>query len=150
MSDWTEYKPDIVGFESKKGEMNAGRQLDALIAEKVMGWKWADAKYYGWKQFSNYPPEIESVSTTKLLVPPDGPDRLIPGYSTEIAAAWEVVEKVRALPEAQGWGVMVGALPSGTFQCWLKYRDCENTDINERAATAPLAICLAALKAVGG
>jgi hypothetical protein len=78
-----------------------------------------------------------------------------PAYSTDIAAAWEVVEKVWATLPKTGYG---------TFRALLHRRDpdgrwiCEfapnahgdwRTHATAEADTAPLAICLAALRAVG-
>lgn len=59
--------------------MPAGRELDALVAERVMGWKlFASEPGYG------RPPH----QITLVLTP-------IPHYSTDIAAAWIIVEKLR-------------------------------------------------------
>lgn len=92
--------------------MNAGRELDALIAEKVMG---------------------DPLQLKMAL----GPRH----YSTDIAAAWEVVEKLRTAKYellictfSGKWSVDV--LHTG------KSIDVANAD------TAPHAICLAALNAV--
>lgn len=64
-----------------------------------------------------------------------------PPYSTEISAAWEVVEKFPAMQlfkYANGLG-------------WDCYWHAESGPLNvhAQAETAPLAICLAALKALG-
>jgi hypothetical protein len=107
------------------------RELDALVAEKVM-------------------------DEQKLLVPDDGsiyPDprytswwwgrdihELVPHYSTDIAAAWLVVEKLapnmdfymEIATKDDGWFVMFG----------------DDLDKACIADTAPLAICRAALKVV--
>src|SRR3990172_8418422 len=66
----------------------AGRELDALVAEKVMGWTitaWASGEPWGNR-------EIFEPSGR-------GPHRKaahVPTYSTDIAAAWEVVQKLEA------------------------------------------------------
>ena len=62
--------------------MKAGRELDALIAEKVMG---DNAVYY---------PESDMACYTDFI---PGCDilRLVPPYSTQIADAWLVVEKMK-------------------------------------------------------
>jgi hypothetical protein len=57
--------------------MTAGRELDALVAEKVMG----------------LPKPIHEVFWFIRYPHVDGP---LPAYSTDIAAAWEVVEKMKA------------------------------------------------------
>lgn len=51
-------------------ELNPGRELDALVAEKVLG-----------------KPRVDG-----LIKPPDDISYGVPAYSTDIAAAWEVVE----------------------------------------------------------
>jgi hypothetical protein len=56
-------------------ELPAGRELDALVAERVLGLRIDDA----WFQH----PDGRRVSS-------DG----LPHYSTDIAAAWQVVDKL--------------------------------------------------------
>ncbi len=95
--------------------MKAGRELDALIAEKVMDDMLAGIRLDGSPMFDD-----------------------IPHYSTQIADAWLVVEKLKEEFDfdisysKQGWTMYV-------------YND---TYSGIYADTAPLAICLAALKAV--
>lgn len=101
--------------------MTAGRELDVLVHERVMD----GLKPFGGPGMTGF--YVDSV----------------PHYSTSIADAWEVLEK---FPEVQrlekrwpgeeppGWWCEVG-IDGGSFAA-----------IGE---TAPLAICLAALKAVG-
>jgi hypothetical protein len=102
--------------------MKAGRELDALVAEKVMGL-----------------PPVYGPTGIKW----DGP---IPAYSTDIAAAWEVVERIK------------GSQPESTFSIeWIGtqwrvdfvYQNYDWYNEGDQADTAPHAICLAALKAVG-
>ncbi len=96
--------------------MQAGKKLDAEIAEKVMGrdmTKPAGFKY------------------------PIG----LPHYSTAIAAAWEVIERVDAL--GLGWMLVIK-----TRGRYLAY--CADPDFGDWMAhgdTAPEAICRAALDA---
>lgn len=103
--------------------MKPSRELDALVAKKVMGIKNADYDH-------------------------DGTDVPKP-YSSDIAAAWQVVEKLHT----QNWSVHLDC---------SEYlgEDCGGCDIRVEckvgargrfyadASTAPHAICLAALKAV--
>jgi hypothetical protein len=103
--------------------MKPGPELDDLVAEKVMGrppQEYADARGRpGW----------------------------VPPFSTSIAAAWEVVEKVQQL----GWmlnGVRcLDRLEHGDWVCIFERRG--QPDAYKHSPTAPHAICLAALKAVG-
>lgn len=84
--------------------LKPGRELDALVAEKVMG------------------------------------GELRP-YSTDISAAWEVVEKYKwAEPELRY---------SDEQHCWVFSLHKASGYPNECGDTAPHAICLAALRAVG-
>jgi hypothetical protein len=92
--------------------MEAGRELDQRVAIEVMGW----TLYAGNR---NYRQSGEPV----------------PDYSTDIAAAWLVVEALLA----RGIYVCV-EYASGRWNCWAG-------TVNVHAETAPLAICLAALKA---
>lgn len=131
--------------------MNAGRELDTLVAEKVMGWtakdgRWhdADGKDLGSDHADNdlglgdyyYPDEHWSPST-------------------DISSAWEVVEKL----QADGWGLSLDSpgFRPGQWRCLLQR--CDSPDDGrvrvsslievEESTTGPHAICLAALKSVG-
>lgn len=104
--------------------MNAGRELDALVAEKVMG-------------FRHHP---AMPGYDEMWFMSDGGSIDLPNYSTDIAAAWQVVEKLRLgiAPMGDGkWGVAMRDQPVNSIK---------DLTINE---SAPLAICLAALKARG-
>lgn len=119
-------------------EMKAGREMDALVAEKVMGWK----RFAVCDKL--HPPYMEETRHTFAHGFPD--------YSTDITAAWEVAEKMRVavMPiDGGGWaakdisidathGTELYIIPGSDEECygWTK------------ADTAPLAICRAALKAV--
>ena len=97
-------------------KLEAGLELDALVAEKVMGWFVAKGPHS-----------------------PTSPPDLIPRYSTDIAAAWEVVEKMID----QGRRFVI----NNNFSRTMFIADFCGRDVLEK--TAPLAICRAALKAVG-
>lgn len=104
--------------------MKAGRELDALVAEKVMGLMMIDGK-------EKYP--CDSSSKGYILTDPEP-------YSTDIAAAWLVVEKLRDTLHVN-WDIC-----SDSTSWWAKIGNLETL---KAADSAPLAICLAALKAVG-
>jgi len=144
--------------------MNAGRELDALIAEKVMRWKLE-------------PTSCRDDCNNAWLSPRDsgafemaGCECSLPRFSTDIGCAWEVVEKLKIIknqryddedgdvPEAAISALILMndgkwmarfdstcSLDEGYYErsCYLE--DCKFA-IGE---TAPHAICLAALKAVG-
>lgn len=103
--------------------MQASRELDALVAEKVMGLEPWPGKAGCFKA-----PIVLHYQTPKPCLPPE--------YSTDIAAAWQVVEKMQETCE-------VSIEQKGTG--WKVYFDAEWRG----AETVPHAICLAALEAVG-
>jgi hypothetical protein len=120
--------------------MEAGRELDALVAGKVMGLRevWASDR----EHFHH-----TVHGSTALFREP------VPRYSTDITAAWEVVCIVRLR------NALVGECriesDGDTWSCSfgrLGYGDCGGREWQEdygaEADTLPLAICLAALKAV--
>ena len=119
-------------------ELQAGPQLDALIAEKVMDWASMCFTMMG----------------APVGIPPDGDlPRDIPHYSTDIKAAWEVVERV----EADSWHFRLagpkcrsaeGKIVDGHDALFLDLRS-ERLSAHAIAETPTLAICRAALKAVG-
>lgn len=99
------------------------RKIDALVAEHVMD---LDGPYYD-----------ESVHDSE---PYFGTYALASRYSTDIAAAWEVVEKMRH---------EIALIPMGRTR-WMATSNRSKTAMSDWygpvADTAPLAICLAALK----
>lgn len=107
--------------------MKAGRELDALIAEKVFG-KTVDRSSHFDIYYDN------------------GPS--IPFYSTRIAGAWLVVEKL----VADGMQPIVNYL-NGQILAYDGWHCCiaKGYEVyhSHGCETAPLAICLAALKACG-
>jgi hypothetical protein len=113
--------------------MEAGRELDALVAEKVMGIK-AYRVNQDMEVFTNRRQFLDKGDY--WYTPSKDATHALPYYSTDIAAAWLVVEKMRGpdfrLNKDGDWVCCFG----GTITF------CGEGD------TAPLAICLAALKAV--
>lgn len=115
-------------------ELVAGRELDALIAEKVMGWHRSDTL---WR---------DSEDTACKYVNEDDSEDAEPGWefrpSTELDSAWQVVEHLKGERYFWlGWHVR-----DRRFQ-W----ECRFAAPEQYAAfadTAPLAICRAALAAV--
>jgi len=102
--------------------MEAGREIDALIAEKVMGWK-------------RRPVWHGSDMKMCLIHPSDGtyyPDEF-PNYSEDISAAWAVVKSL----DNQNFDICI----LNTVGGWK----CEISGYIARNCPAPLAICRAAL-----
>jgi hypothetical protein len=114
--------------------MNPGRELDALIAEKVMGWK----PQHGIHLF---PPTDEP--NRKRYEKWNGETMIteIPHYSTNIADTWLVVEKMKE----QSFHMLILTGPDKTEVQPVKPGLLIFT-VTEK--TPELAICKAALKAV--
>lgn len=117
------------------------REIDALVAEKIMGWTREPDKTTDWQETPWYEDCIWTTPCGQLskIYPPN--------YSTSIEAAWEVVEKLISdgytwdLNSHVEWRVRVA-----------NYRDGQTRGVfetHEIGITLPRAICLAALKAVG-
>jgi hypothetical protein len=110
--------------------MNAGRELDALVAEKVMGWKVRPDRY-----------PVDATGQSQFRVPE---------YSTDIAAAWRVVEQMRQV----GWFVQIHDHTT-SWEVALGRPEWVTSDLYQArvmpsasSVTAPHAICLAALAAL--
>lgn len=105
--------------------MNSRRELDELIAEKVMEWK---------------PTEKDFLRGH------------VPDYSTSIEAAWQVVEKIKndLDPRKRIWTPQIYSTLK-IWRCEFTLADDRASDditfYSGEAETAPHAICLAALKA---
>ena len=135
-------------------ERVAGRELDAEVAEKVMGWsgcdparRWKkqDARLYGrpweysereeWCRGLGHPPR------TGFGVWP------FPLYSTDGSASWWIVEYMKA----EGWHVTVADRDVGGW--YARFWQDPSPDRTAKMCshvgdTAALAICLAALLAL--
>jgi len=123
------------------------QDIDELIATRIMGWEKRQAYFH--------------PSNPKYWFDGDSSERQIIANawrpSTNIAQAWEVVEKMIE----KGFYINIGTDDLNQFFCALVYGE---TSIEEdgiqkilkekvfsaEEKTAPLAICLAALKAVEG
>mgnify|MGYP001600886613 CR=1 FL=1 len=121
--------------------MEAGREMDALIAEKVMGWKRI-----------NTPPRWECKADYGLEREWGKDDPFCPKcmewpeYSTDISVAWQVVEEFAhqsANKTAAELGMSYFSLSAYPNRWWSCRIGKESSD----APTAPLAICRAALRA---
>lgn len=114
--------------------MEAGRTLDALVGRKVMGLDPSivdgDMQVFTWRRHF-------LMAGDYFFITDEGTDEL-PHYSTDIAAAWTIIEYFYKA----GWGA--GAEMDGHTGCRASVGQ-----FTSEADTAPHAICLAALKAVG-
>ena len=139
-------------------DLPPGRELDALIAEKVMGYHRHTLKEFIDMGYTHVEDDTGLYLTPDKEIPEPFncyDENLVGGlniltlgilnYSTSISAAWEVVEKLNYLD------FVVSRDINSDWQCEL-YRDNINNNsqicMNAWAKTAPAAICLAALKAV--
>ena len=111
------------------------RELDQLVAEKVMGWKPyrnPDLKqdYFRWEN------AFGAICS----------DADLPTYTTSIVAAWKIVEKMNQ----ERW---VMRLETWDTEAGCEFSRAETDQIvSHRTScvdTAPMAICIAALKAKG-
>lgn len=131
--------------------MKAGREIDALIAKKIFKIK---VKYATGKYSSRHP----TRPNEEWKIPCDGDPyytsdsenpggyylNAIPAYSTDIAAAWTVVEKLWGMSE--GGEVKVSGLYDGLYYCTIEFHGSRTGKYFDAHDTAPMAICLAALK----
>lgn len=135
--------------------MEPGRELDALVAEKVMGWKrlFSDESVRKIVETSG-PISAGGINflmnlQNSWIIPGEPSPEIIevPQYSTDIAAAWAVVEKFKSPYHFDLWRAPYRAAEiswSCSFSKSIDARDIVRAD----AATAAHAICLAALEAM--
>ena len=116
------------------------RDVDALVAKHIMNWTCSDDNA-GWgKEYITVCDNYDNMC-----------DEHCPNYSTDIAAAWEVLEN-------HTWPKIRFDQVSAVWECEV----CESSHLSiqtgklvkvnksiGRAESAPMAICLAALKAKG-
>ena len=115
---------------ARRGNMG-DRELDALIAEKVMGF--TDIR------------QIGMIENSLVGMDPEGISRHtgVPYYSTDISAAWLVEEKMRA----NGWRFVIVGVPEGIAASFRKGDSFTGEEPFQESAA--MAISIAALKALG-
>lgn len=139
--------------------MKAGPELNALIAEKIMEWEWRERignKGAIWLFAPDDPLDMKGhspVGEFQKCARPGFSNEYqlksallykLPHFSEDIAAAWTVLMHLR---ETQQLYFTVETVYRG-FGCRI-YHDTDNPFGTALEDTAPLAICLAALKALG-
>lgn len=126
-------------------EMSAGKELDTLIAERVLGWQRVQAPQFDYDgplpeqgEVLVSPTLLSAIRSNEYQWPPKG---IIPfdafvskKYSTKIEDAWPLTEGLKLFS--------IGQRNDGTWSAWCWNR----THINAKADTAPLAICKLLLK----
>lgn len=117
---------------------DAGRALDYAVAEQVFGWK--RGKRWGNGNGEWIFPQGETYFRNDW----DG----TPNYSTDIAAAWSVVEKLAK----NGHNLTMRQYAYHRTYASFGAGDWEDLEFEEGNGEycTPEAICLAAMKAVGG
>lgn len=126
-------------------ELVAGRELDAMIAERVMGWTAVEHEHRGARG--------EAWFVLSGVVPLAEVRAQVPGYSSDIAAAFLVVEKL----SERGFDYLIegheernGAdfVAHAQFSQFRQFPRAINIEEDAWKATLPHAICLAALAAI--
>lgn len=114
----------------------AGREMDAMVAEKVMGAVPCGA----WRRFNSYEWIKDNSACEHAACYPIGHDGKpsAPQYSKNLNAAWRVVEKMH------GDGVSTSPVWRAWLREWSRYDWMAMS--SERAAEQ---VCVCALKAVG-
>ena len=132
----------------QRENMEAGKELDYLVAEKVLDWQWWRSEVTGRRDI--FPPThrpdwfVERASGDEPLTR-DCAERH-PLFSVRLSAAWTVFENLTE----RGWHVMLRFDPERKADKWTctVSRVPFGTNARVDAATVELAICLAALEAV--
>ena len=127
--------------------MDAGRELDEFVGERVFKLKVERAERWWIEGERDWTDDGELVYMEGVNV------RRLPAYSTDIAAAWPVVDELRE----RGWHMELDNRGTDWSVLFLQYKepmpDCPwqlvTDEVAASAPTAPRAICLAALKVVG-
>jgi|GEM_PF-771862 hypothetical protein len=125
-------------------DIKASRNTDALVGEKVMGW----TKHRNDRAETAV--ESGKVDWEYDWVPPQfngdtGYNRALPNYSTDIAAAWTVAEKL-GLSVINTKEVYYACVPGDIVNAHMSHAIMDGSWA--LANTAQLAICRAALKII--
>ncbi len=138
-------------------QVEAGREMDALVAEQVMGWEWDD--FDGDRCLIGPDVKINGLTWIPIYWPNRDQqyagEASLPEYSKKIAHAWEVVEKMNEhfKDEAKPAGMLwlnfceIARVSGGRF--WRAKFGVHPNQYIGVADTAPLAICRAALLTAG-
>ena len=143
-------------------EMPSGRELDYLVATKIMHESPPDKYIQEGNEWVNYVEDVweetRSITTYRVVWPDN--------YSTDIAAAWQIVEKLNMAiipisddgwhddgtyeyPKRSGWVAFVEATQESIYAGqWGTFTPMEIESHFIISDTPPLAICRTALKVV--
>ena len=120
-----------------KLESLSNEELSALVAEKVMGWETYTPKPYSGREVW-WSREIGSIDYVSHWSP-----------ATSIADAWEVVEKMGSPEHEFTTFIVAGVEPNKALATMERCPSEGEYKKAEAESTAPRAICIAALRAVG-
>lgn len=113
--------------------MNPGKELDAEVASKVMGWVNETKFVHNWTRPSDIPgPTRNDLSD-------------IPNYSTDLNDAWKVVEKIYTLQ--RGLTFQIHDRGHGFIVQFHDYT-CEEQYWVDNGESIPHKICLAAIRVI--
>lgn len=130
----------------------AGREMDMLIAEHIWGWGWwtcPDA-HFDKLNAPNAGAWAPKLGWTRVEYPSKSVNSSCDHYSTDISAAWTIIEKLENHPNEilsqitrKGWNH-----ENLLWHVW--FRECHGVQHDWCAAdkSLPLAVCRAALLAV--
>lgn len=142
--------------------MDVGRELDALVAEKVMDLRVRKVIVSEWVRERNYADPGDYVIDWS----PDKTSSLCPEYSTDIAAAWRVVNAIHDMISNEArdgkrrdlnflelsvlsrYGATAATFDLEITSEWYEFAN--SLPFGARGDSPAHAICLAALKVVGG
>src|SRR5687767_14135438 len=130
---------EIMGGETDVDRKEAGLQMDALVAEMVLGWTGC-VENVAAKRTKKTTQELGS-NMVKCRPPNSKRDQLLPRYSNDIASAFEVLEPFDA------WHLEKGSIHD-TMTCTIHHYSNGVHDGWGSSKALPLVICRAALKAV--
>jgi hypothetical protein len=123
--------------------MKPGRELDALVAEKVMGLKFEDAEGADQLEYWDKAGAYKKTEWRPVWK----------RYSTDIAAALDVVEKLKSLNSELQINLSSSGEYPDEWEVEIEWYPPNGGELNGpffiTEKSAPHAICLAALKVVG-
>jgi hypothetical protein len=128
-------------WKEAQRDMTNNTDLDKQVAEEVMGWETQYCPYWEREYWCKRVPNAKDLHRESWVAKYPRKEW---HPSTDIKAAWEVVEKLREWKNF----VEVGCYDE-TYVVYVGLSD-KGYDVTGEAETAPLAICKAALRAVRG
>lgn len=122
-------------------ELEPGTELDDLVAEMVFGWTLCDPDCppRDWGSWDEPPAVQHAIGTT-----PTGCRGYFPEYSTDVAAAWDVIERLRDLNILCHTQHRLDGTHIVSFFGPVRFHSASGWS---QQISFPHAICLAALKA---